>query len=130
MGAHWSTLGVRLWCAVVAMSVAMASCGDGPPLQTGGETTLSVVLPGSTLPLGTTVSVNAEGIYNLPAQAARITVRCFGRVTVTFTQPGGATQNNTCQSAGGSATQTNSVAGVASAILGFDPGASAEVTVR
>ncbi len=119
----------RLGCAVVAMSMVLASCGDSPSLPTGGQSTLSVASPGSTLPLGTAVSVNANGTYNLPAQAATITVRCFGRVTVTFTQPGGGTQNNTCQSAGGSANQTNSVNGVASVMFGFDAGASAEVTV-
>jgi hypothetical protein len=38
-------------------------------------------------------------------------------------------QNNTCQSAGGSASQTNSVAGVDNVTFGLDAGASAEVTV-
>jgi len=111
------------------MSIALASCSDSSSIPTGVQSTLRVVSPGSTLPLGTAVSVDAEGTYNLPAQAATITVRCFGRVTVTFTQPGGGMQNNTCQSAGGSASQTNSVAGVDNVTFGLDAGASAEVTV-
>ena len=108
----------------------MASCGEGPAMPEDGQAAPSVVSPGATLPLGTTVSLDADGTYSLPAQAATITVRCFGQVTVTFMTLGGSTQNNTCQSAGGTATQTNSVAGVADVTFDFDAGGSAEVTVR
>ena len=112
------------------MSVSLASCGDGPATSDGVRSTPGVVSPGATLPLGTTVSLDADGTYSLPAQAATITVRCFGQVTVAFTTPGGSTRNNTCRSAGGTATQTNSVTYVSDVMFDFDAGGSAEVTVQ
>ena len=88
------------------------------------------VFPGETLPLGTTVRVDAVGTYLLPAGATLLTTRCTGRVTVTFTPPGGATQNNTCESPDGSANQTNDVTGVTSVMYDLDADAFADVTAR
>ena len=94
-----------------------------------GQAAPSVVSPGATLPLGTTVSLDADGTYSLPAQAATITVRCFGQVTVTFMTLGGSTKT------------THARAPVARRLrrtawrcrgrdFDFDAGGSAEVTVR
>jgi len=57
--------------------------------------------------------------------------RCFGRVTVNYTLPGGGEQSNTCESSppDGSANQINPVAGVTSVMYDLDQGAFADVTV-
>lgn len=110
----------------VASAFGLSACGgttdptDDPP----------TVSPGATLLLGTTVRIDAVGTYLLAAGASLLTTRCTGRVTVTFTPPGGATQNNTCQSPDGSSNQTNDVTGVTSVMYDLDPDAFADVTVR
>lgn len=115
---------------VAAICLAVAACGEtttGADDDTGEPPTVS---PGATLPLGPTVRVGTTGTYLLPAGAARLTTRCTGRVTVTFTPPGGPEQNNTCDSQDGSSSQTNDVTGVTSVVYTLDPGAYADVTVR
>ncbi len=116
--AHWWLGGV-----IVATALGLLGCGDTEPSN-------EPVSPGATLPLGTTVRIDEVGTYVLPAGATSLTTRCWGRVTVTFTPPGGATQSNTCQSPNGSANQTNDVTGVTSVMYEVDRGAYAHVTVR
>ena len=91
-----------------------------------------IVSPGATLPLEETVRLDAMGTYLVPAAASQLTTRCWGRVTVAYTLPSGATQNNTCETdpPDGSANQTNIVTGVGSVMYDVGPDAFAHVTVH
>jgi hypothetical protein len=116
----------RRWIRPVVVANALGLLGCSSATDPGPVT----VLPGATLPLDTTVRIDAGGTYLLAVGAGLLTARCTGRVTVTFTPPSGATQNNTCQSLDGSSNQTNDVTGVTRVMYDLDPGAFADVTVR
>ena len=118
----------RQWLSGPIVATALALLGCSGTAEPNDEP--ATVSPGATLPLGTTVRVNSVGTYMLPAGASALTTRCWGRVTVTFTPPGGATQSNTCESPDGSGNQTNDVTGVTSVMYDLDAGAYAHATAR
>ena len=112
--------------AAVVSLASLAACGESSAPEPG----LDTVAPGETLPLEVTVRVVESGTFDLPAEAASLTTRCFGTVTVEFTPPDGPVQMNTCESDDGSSNQTNDVTGVASVDYTLGTGSFAEVTVR
>ena len=81
------------------------------------------------IPLNTKVSIEETGTYLIPNSADLITTRCFGKVTLTFEQPNGNVQVNTCQNSTGSSSQTNVVTGVNDVHYEIETGAHAEVTI-
>ncbi len=81
------------------------------------------------IPLDDTVRINTSGDYPLPAGATRLVTRCTGSVTVMFSTGPGAMESNTCESADGTANQTNIVTGATQVTFQLDPGAFADVTL-
>ena len=125
--------GIR-WLGVVMMAVAAGSlgCSDGtaPTNEEPPDDGPAVVLPGETLPMGTTVKVDVSGTFGLPTGAVALTTRCFGTVVLTYAPPANWVESNTCESADGSSSQTNDVNLVTNVMYDVGPGAFAHVTVR
>ncbi len=116
----------RLGALLLAAALGASACGG----ETEPTAEPPTVAPGATLQLDATVRVDAIGTYQLPQGATSLLTRCFGRVTVSYTTPGGQQRNNECQSPDGSSNQTSDVTGVPSVTFDLDPGAYGHVTVR
>ena len=110
------------------VAVLVGGCSSTSEVTMGPTAPSRTLTPGETLPLGETVRVSMSGDYPLPSGANRLTTRCTGSVTVSFTTPSGS-EMNTCESADGSANQTNTVTGATQVTFALGTGAFADVTV-
>ena len=120
--------------ALLAVS-ALSACGGGGSGSSSGfgttAATLPAIVPGESLPLAVPVTITQSGAYMLPDNATSLTTRCTGLITVTIDRPGSASPEvNTCNSPGGSSSQTNVVAGVNNVAYTVAPGGSAQVTAN
>ncbi len=106
----------RLW-----LSTSETVIGPTPPSRT--------LQLGDTIPLDQTVRISTSGDYPLPARATRLVTRCTGSVTVMFSTGPGAMESNTCESADGTANQTNIVTGATQVTFQLGAGAFADVTL-
>ena len=114
------------WLAGLAFITA---CGGSTETMIGPTAPSRTIQPGATIPLGETVRISTSGAYLLTAGANRLTTRCTGFVSVTFSTGVGPPQTNTCESADGSSSQTNVVTGASQVTFGLGAGAFADVTV-
>lgn len=111
---------------VVALT---AACGSSSETIIGPTPPSRTLRPGETIPLDETVRILTGGDYLLPAGATRLTTRCTGSVTVMFSTGPGKMESNTCESADGTANQTNIVTGATQVTFRLGLGALADVTV-
>ena len=115
--------------ALLAVVFLLTTCGSSSETLIGPTPPAVTLSPGDTIPLGTTVRVSVSGVYRLPVGANRLTTRCTGSVSVTFSTGSGPPQTNTCESPDGSANQTNIVTGATQVTFDLGAGALADVTV-
>ncbi len=108
--------------------VLVTACGSDSETMSGPTAPSRTLSLGETIPLGDTVRIQTSGDYPLPDGATSLRTRCTGSVTVMFTADSGS-ESNTCESAGGSANQTNNVTGATLVTFQLGPGAFADVTL-
>ena len=103
---------IRLKRGGVLLVVAFtAACGSTSETVIGPTPPSRTLQLGDAIPLDETVRISTSGNYPLPAGATRLVTRCTGSVTVMFSTGPGAMESNTCESADGTANQTNIVTG-------------------
>ncbi len=106
-----------------------AACGSSSETIIGPTPPSRTLQLGDTIPLDETVRISTSGDYSLPAGATQIVTRCTGSVTVMFSTGPGEMASNTCESADGTANQTNIVTGATQVSFQLGAGAFADITL-